>query len=255
MSGLPPQQNEWYTGTQDGSYQFYMGEGEQDFPQQLNFQSFQGENQPVSQSDYYNPGYPAQTEYTGKIFTPSATYSQPDQKSQDFEDEPPLLEELGINPDHIFQKTMAVLNPFRSTDMTILQDTDLAGPLVFCLAFGALLLLSGKVHFSYIYGLGVLGCIGIYMLLSLMTQTGVSFGVVITVLGYCLLPIVILAGINVVFSLQGVAGNVLSGLAILWCSLSSSKLFVTALSMDHQQPLIAYPCALLYGVFALITIF
>ncbi|XP_073989162.1 yip1 domain-containing 1 [Rhodnius prolixus] len=150
---------------------------------------------------------------------------------------------------------MGVLNPFRRTEMSILQDTDLAGPLVFCLAFGALLLLSGKVHFGYIYGLGVLGCVGIYMLLSLMTETGVSFGVVVTVLGYCLLPIVILAGVNVVFSLQGIAGNALSGMAIFWCSLSSSKLFVTALTMDHQQPLIAFPCALLYGVFALITIF
>ncbi len=30
-----------------------------------------------------------------------------------FEDEPPLLEELGINFDHIRQKTLAVLNPFQ----------------------------------------------------------------------------------------------------------------------------------------------
>jgi hypothetical protein len=50
-------------------------------------------------------------------------------------------------------------------------------------------------------------------------------------------------------------GFILTGLAIAWCSLSASKLFVTALFMDHQQLLVAYPCALLYGVFALITIF
>ncbi|XP_073986042.1 protein YIPF5-like isoform X4 [Rhodnius prolixus] len=107
MSGLPPQQNDWYSGSQDGSYQFYMGEGEQDFPQQLNFQPLQAENQPAMQSDYYNPGYPAQAEFTGKIFTPSANYSEPGEKtSQDFSDEPPLLEELGINPDHILQKTL-----------------------------------------------------------------------------------------------------------------------------------------------------
>ena len=35
-----------------------------------------------------------------------------------FEDEPPLLEELGINPDHIMQKTLTVLNPMRSTDVS-----------------------------------------------------------------------------------------------------------------------------------------
>ena len=54
---------------------------------------------------------------------------------------------------------------------------------------------------------------------------------------------------------RGMIGTVLTGIAILWCAVSASKLFVTALSMDHQQLLVAYPCALLYGVFALITIF
>lgn len=41
---------------------------------------------------------------------------------------------------HLFQ-TLSVLNPFRATEKTIFEDTDLAGPLVFCLAFGGFLLL------------------------------------------------------------------------------------------------------------------
>ena len=41
-------------------------------------------------------------------------------------------------------------------------DADLAGPLVFCLAFGSLLLLTGKIHFNYIYGIGALGCVAMY---------------------------------------------------------------------------------------------
>ncbi|KAK4886548.1 hypothetical protein RN001_002819 [Aquatica leii] len=151
--------------------------------------------------------------------------------------------------------TLTVLNPFHTPDAAAVQDTDLAGPLVFCLAFGGFLLLSGKVHFSYIYGFGVLGCLFVWTLLSLMSTQGVTVGTVITVLGYCLLPMVILSGVNVVFSLQGYVGTVLTALSIFWCSLSASKLFVTALGMDHQQPLVLYPCALLYGVFALITIF
>ncbi|XP_017773325.1 PREDICTED: protein YIPF5-like [Nicrophorus vespilloides] len=151
--------------------------------------------------------------------------------------------------------TLTVLNPFRTPEAAAVQDTDFAGPLVFCLTFGAFLLLSGKVHFSYIYGIGVLGCLSIWALLSLMSTSGVSFGTVVTVLGYCILPMVGLSGINVVLSLQGYIGIVLTSIAIFWCSLSASKLFVTALGMDHQQPLVMYPCALLYGVFALITIF
>lgn len=38
-------------------------------------------------------------------------------------------------------QTLAVLNPFRGADQQILQDSDMAGPLVFCLALGGFLLL------------------------------------------------------------------------------------------------------------------
>ena len=80
----------------------------------------------------------------------------------EFANEPPLLEELGINPEHIMQKTLTVLNPFRTTRTDVAGDADLAGPLVFCLAFGSLLLLSGKIHFNYIYGIGAMGCVANY---------------------------------------------------------------------------------------------
>ncbi|XP_065885858.1 protein YIPF5-like isoform X2 [Dysidea avara] len=105
-----------------------------------------------------------------------------------FEDEPPLLEELGINFDHIIAKTKVVLNPLNPTDPNIMSDIDLAGPLVFCLLFGAMLLLSGKVHFGYIYGMGLLGCVSMFIVLNLMSMVAVSAGCVVSVLGYCLLP-------------------------------------------------------------------
>lgn len=217
-----------------------------------------GGNLYASQQGYASSyiGSPPQA-YTSQFLNPNVSAYQPPAGggSTDFDDEPPLLEELGINPDHIFQKTLSVLNPLRETDAAILQDTDLAGPLAFVLAFGGFLLLSGKIHFSYIYGIGVLGCLAIYALLNLMAVSGVSIGITVSVLGYCLLPMVALSGISILVSLQGIAGIGLTAMAILWCSLSASKLFVTALTMDHQQPLVAYPCALFYGVFALLTIF
>lgn len=59
------------------------------------------------------------------------------------------------------------------------------------------------MHFSYIYGIGVLGCIAFYALLTVMaTQASVTLGAVISVLGYCLLPMVVLSGINVLVALQ-----------------------------------------------------
>ena len=41
----------------------------------------------------------------------------------------------------VYFQTLAVLNPLKQTDHSIMQDTDLAGPLVFCLAFGGSLML------------------------------------------------------------------------------------------------------------------
>ena len=62
---------------------------------------------------------------------------------------------------------------------------------------------SGKVTFSYIYGIGVLGCLAFYALLTLMaTKSNVTFGAVISVLGYCILPMVVLSGINVLITIQ-----------------------------------------------------
>lgn len=75
----------------------------------------------------------------------------------DYDNEPPLLEELGINFEHIFRKTKCVLNPFAKPHESIIHDEDLAGPLVFCVAYGFSLLLLGKIQFGYIYGITALG--------------------------------------------------------------------------------------------------
>ena len=83
----------------------------------------------------------------------------------------------------------------------------------------------------------------------------VAFATVVSVLGYCILPIVLLAALGVLISLQGWLGTAVAIVAVAWCSISASKLFVTAFNMQHQQLLVAYPCSMLYAVFALITVF
>jgi hypothetical protein len=55
--------------------------------------------------------------------------------------EPPLLEELGVNFGHIKTKTLIVLNPLARIDQHIMDDSDLAGPILFFLLFGTFLLL------------------------------------------------------------------------------------------------------------------
>ncbi|XP_014817791.1 PREDICTED: protein YIPF7 [Calidris pugnax] len=193
--------------------------------------------------------------YTGQILQPTYSPNTHLGYVDGFDEEPPLLEELGINFEHIWQKTLTVLNPMKPADGSIMNETDLTGPMVFCLALGATLLLAGKVHFGYVYGMSAIGCLAMHALLNLMSVSGVSHGCVASVLGYCLLPMVILSSSAVVFSLQGIPGTLLALFIIGWCSLSASKIFTSALAMEGQQLLIAYPCALLYGLFALLTVF
>ena len=52
----------------------------------------------------------------------------------------PLLTELGINFSHIRGKSLAVLNPFEGIDARMMDDADLAGPLIFFLCFATFLL-------------------------------------------------------------------------------------------------------------------
>ncbi|EUB60874.1 hypothetical protein EGR_04313 [Echinococcus granulosus] len=151
--------------------------------------------------------------------------------------------------------TLNVLNPMRECPQEVLDDTDLAGPLVFCLIFGGTLLLAGKVHFNYIYGIGLLGCLSMYTLLSLMAPQGVAPTCVVSVLGYCMLPMCVLSTVGIVFSLKSPLGVVLTAFIVFWSAMSSSKLFVRALSLEKQRFLVGYPCALVYAVFALLTVF
>lgn len=181
---------------------------------------------------------------------------------------------------------MSVLNPFRTTEQTILQDTDLAGPLVFCLTLGSFLLLvrtnnsilliiiwkstqkleiirfffgafiphlqSGKVHFSYIYGIGVLGCLAFYALLTVMaTQSSVTLGSVVSVLGYCLLPMVVLSGINVLIALQWVKTE----FRYQFLFVSSAKIYnqyfnlsSRFFSVTEEHSVLYWPACAFYGV-------
>ncbi|KAK9718177.1 hypothetical protein K7432_005693 [Basidiobolus ranarum] len=170
-------------------------------------------------------------------------------------EEPPLLEELGIDLLQIKDRTIVALNPFKPMDRDLMENPDLAGPLLFCFSFGMFLMLSGKAHFEYIYGVGVLGCLSIYAILNLMSEAGIDGYCTASVLGYCLLPMVILSSSNLLFHLSGAIGMIATALIICWCTFSSSHMFVTVLSMKQQVWLISYPIGLFYAAFALMTMF
>ncbi|XP_046967291.1 protein YIPF5 [Vanessa cardui] len=221
--------------------------------EQQNYSFDQGQSLPANNNQYYNPN----------IFTPAPIPGEATPGETSEFDEPPLLDELEIYPDRILEKTLAVLNPFHGQSKAddanfLLRDTDIAGPIAFCLALAVCLFLSGnKAHFGYVYGLSVMSVILMYFLLSLMSRTEGVFTLlsVASVLGYCMLPMVVLASLGIFISLEGSIGLSLSAIAVIWSALSASRLFVTMSGDSEQRPLIAYPCALVNGVFALLVLF
>ncbi|RTE75716.1 hypothetical protein BHE90_009847 [Fusarium euwallaceae] len=209
--------------------------------------------------------------------------------SEGYDGEPPLLEELGVNFGHIQAKTLAVLNPFRRIDSHLMDDSDLAGPLIFFLLFGFILLFSGKVHFGYIYGLAALGSVSLHLILSLMSpsdagqqaqqpsypqyssepsapapppgQQGGHFSATLTyprsasVLGYCLLPLVATSLFGIVMPMDTPLGIVFTTAAIMWCTYSASGMFCVVGRMKGMRGLVAYPLGLFYVGFGIMGIF
>ena len=114
---------------------------------------------------------------------------------------------------------------------------------------------SGKLHFGYIYGFGLMGTFGITGILNLMSQEG-SLDLILSfsVLGYCLLPIVFISAITVFISLNNTVGAILTLVAVLWSTYTATRFFEAALRMQNHRYLIAYPTLLVYASFALITV-
>ncbi len=94
-----------------------------------------------------------------------------------------------------------------------------------------------------------------YVILNLMADEAISVDRTMSILGYSLLPIVLLALFAIVLDLRGFVGLILALLVILWCTVNATRLFEKALGMQEQRYLVAYPVTMLYACFALLTIF
>ncbi|RJE17721.1 hypothetical protein PHISCL_09940 [Aspergillus sclerotialis] len=208
--------------------------------------------------------------------------------TEGYDGEPPLLEELGVNFEHIRTKTLTVLNPFAQIDQHLMDDSDLYGALLYIVLYGTFLLLSGKVFYGYIYGVAVFGTIALHLILSLMspaldavppnaadpnnydphhkpTMSDASavghFSATLTfprsasVLGYCFLPLVLTSLIGIMIPMDTMFGYLLTTAAVGWCTFSSSGMFCAVARMRGMRGLVAYPLALFYVVFGIMGIF
>ncbi|KAK9173214.1 Yip1p like integral membrane protein [Cryptosporidium meleagridis] len=226
-----------------------------------------------------NPGFLWTTGQYNSSSSSSSSYggtsTQQGGNDDDFDDilnEPPLLEELGIDPENIARYLKCVImfksikeysgnnNVCTKSDGSPSSNNeiewDMAGPILLIACLGFFLLLAGKIHFGYIYGIGILSCIGTYILLNIMSSSqSIDLYTTMSILGYSLLPIVILAGISVVFSLRSKVGIIMAIFFNMWSTITASRFFEYTVSLKHQRYLIAYPIALLYASFTIVTIF
>lgn len=133
----------------------------------------------------------------------------------------------------------------------------MTGPVFLCLLLGFLLLMQGKVQFGVIYGQATVGCLAVYTVFNLMSNSGIDFYRSTSILGYSLLPMVLLSFFAVVLPVKSVKalGVVLGGGCIIWSTTTAAKIFVAVLALHNQFWLVWYPLALLYTSFALITVF
>ncbi|KAE8349807.1 Yip1-domain-containing protein [Aspergillus coremiiformis] len=209
--------------------------------------------------------------------------------TEGYEGEPPLLEELGVNFEHIRTKTLTVLNPFARIDQHLMDDSDLYGALLYIVLYGTFLLLSGKVFYGYIYGVAVFGTVALHLILSLMSpvldtvpapnaadpgnydphhkpsyseasaaghfSATLTFPRSASVLGYCFLPLVLTSLVGIMIPMDTMFGYLLTTAAVGWCTYSSSGMFCAVARMRGMRGLVAYPLALFYVVFGIMGIF
>ncbi|GLT89970.1 hypothetical protein SLE2022_079250 [Rubroshorea leprosula] len=175
-----------------------------------------------------------------------------------FEEEEPLLDELGIHPDQIWQKANSIINPFR-INATVHQDSDLSGPIFLYLSLCLFQLLAGKIQFGVILGWIVVSSIFLYVVFNMLAgrNGNLDLHTCTSVVGYCMLPLVVLSSLSLFLPQgAGVARYVLAGAFVLWATRACTNLMVAlADGGEEHRGLISYACFLIYTLFSLLVIF
>ncbi|XP_038686647.1 protein YIPF5 homolog [Tripterygium wilfordii] len=174
-----------------------------------------------------------------------------------FEDEAPLLDELGIHPDQIWAKTRSILNPFR-VNPAFHKDSDLSGPIFLYLSLCLFQLLAGKIQFGVILGWIVVSSIFLYVVFNMLAgrDGNLDLHTCTSVVGYCMLPVVILSALSLFLPQGGPVRFVIAGVFVLWATRACTNLMVAVSdSGDEHRGLVAYACLLIYTLFSLLVIF
>lgn len=175
-----------------------------------------------------------------------------------FEDEEPLLDELGIHPDQIWRKTKSILNPFRVNPTIHKDSSDLSGPILLYMSLCLFQLLAGKIQFGVILGWIVVSSIFLYVVYNMLAgrNGNLDLHTCTSVVGYCMLPVVILSAVSLFVPQGGPIRFAIAAVFVVWATRACTGLMVVlADGGDEHRGLIAYACFLIYTLFSLLVIF
>jgi len=204
-----------------------------------------------------------------------------------FPDEPPLLEELGVDFSQIARRAKSAMNPLPSRKKHMREtskDDDLAGPLVVFGLIATLHALQGKGHYGYILGWSAIASgLTCWLLNQLTAQNNndagenLSLSRTASVIGYNATSILFLSVVKAFVHSEGSSngsksssdGGSLSGttnsfgilafafVCILQASSKSSGLFLHGMGQcgEGKRLVVFYPMVLLYSLYALLTLY
>ena len=204
-----------------------------------------------------------------------------------FPDEPPLLEELGVDFAQIARRAKSAMNPLPSRKKHTREtskDDDLAGPLVVFGLIATLHALQGKGHYGYILGWSAIASgLTCWLLNQLTAQNNndagenLSLSRTASVIGYNATSILFLSVVKAFVHSEGSSngsksssgGGSLSGttnsfgilafacVCILQASSKSSGLFLHGMGQcgEGKRLVVFYPMVLLYSLYALLTLY
>ena len=190
------------------------------------------------------------------FFTPQFGSGTFNGSSSKFDDEPPLLEELGINTKQIWSKTISILNPFL-VNSNLHDEADLSGPFLFLMAFGLFQLLAGKIHFGIILGWVIISALFLYVVFNMLAGRNGTLDLYrcVSLIGYCMFPMVILSALSLFLPQAGVAIFIIASIFVIWATQVCTKLLIQVGRWDEHRGLVAYACFLIYTLFSLLVIF
>lgn len=169
--------------------------------------------------------------------------------------DPPLLEDIGIDPSLIWDKMKSIVIVDRPYQVYI-DESDLTGPILIALVFGLELLAAGKIQFGDIYAMFITGNCFAYLLFNLMSQKEyISLYSIMSILGYGLIPMLLLGLLGIFIPLKGVVGIILGIIISIWSAMASSNYIDLMIGGYDRRTLIVYPLILFYVSFVMITIF